>query len=74
MNTSELKVSLPIGLSEDDARLFLAVKLYEVGKVSIGQAAKLANFSKRSFIEILGRDHIPIFAYDPGELHQEIDL
>ena len=70
MNVSELKVNLP----EDEAKLLLAVKLYEVGKVSLGQAAKIAGFSKRAFMEILGRYRVPIFAYSPEELRQELGL
>jgi predicted HTH domain antitoxin len=57
-----------------EAKLLLAVKLYEVGKVSLGQAAKLAGFSKRAFMEVLGLHGVPIFDYSPGELRQEIDL
>jgi len=74
MSTGELRVTLPFSLSEDEAKLLLAVKLYEVGKVSLGQAAKLAGFSKRAFMEVLGRYHIPIFDYSPDDLRQEIDL
>jgi hypothetical protein len=40
MSTGELRVTLPFGLSEDEATFLLAIKLYEVGKVSLGQAAK----------------------------------
>jgi len=74
MNTIELKVSLPPGLSEDEAKLLLAIKLYEVGKVSLGKAAKLAGYSKRSFIEILGKYRVPVFAYSPEELREEVGL
>ena len=74
MSTGELRVTLPFSLSEDEAKLLLAVKLYEVGKVSLGQAAKLAGFSKREFMEVLGRYHISIFDYSPDDLRQEIDL
>jgi predicted HTH domain antitoxin len=74
MSTTELKVNLPLGLSEREAKLFLAIKLYEVGKVSLGQAAKLAGFSKRTFMEILGQYSVPIFAYSPEELRQELGL
>ena len=74
MSGGELRVTPPLSLSEDDARLLLAVKLYEVGKVSLGQAAKLAGFSKRTFMEVLGRYHIAIFDYSPDDLRQEIDL
>ena len=74
MSGGELRVTLPCSLSEDEAKLLLAVKLYEVSKVSLGQAAKLAGFSKRTFMEVLGRYHIPIFDYSPDDLQQEIDL
>ena len=69
-----MRVTLPLSLSEDEAKLLLAVKLYEVGKVSLGQAAKLAGFSKRTFMEVLGRYHIPLFADSPNDLPQELDL
>ena len=74
MSTGELKITLPFSLSEDEAKLLLAVKLYEVGKVSLGQAAKLAGFSKRAFMDVLGQYRISIFDYPPEELRQEIDL
>ena len=73
MATDKLCVPLPFHLSEDEAKLLLAIKLYEVGKVSLGQAAKLAGFSKRAFIEVLGRHRVPLFDYDPDELRQEVD-
>jgi predicted HTH domain antitoxin len=74
MSTGELRVTLPFSLSEDEAKLLLAIKLYEVGKVSLGQAAKLAGFSKRAFMEVLGQHHVPIFDYSPDELREEINL
>ena len=73
MSASELRLILPFDLSEDEAKLLLAIKLYEVGKVSLGQAAKLAGFSKRAFIEVLGRYRVSLFNYDPDELRQEVD-
>ena len=74
MSTGELRVTLPFSLSEDEARLLLAVKLYEVRKISLGQAAKLAGFSKRAFMDVLGRYHVPVFDYAPEELQDEIEL
>ena len=74
MNTVELKVNLPLGLSEDEAKLLLAIKLYEVGKISLSKAAKLAGFSKGTFMEILGRYGVPVFAYSPEELREELGL
>ena len=74
MNTGEIKISLPPTLSEDEARLLFAIKLFEVGKISLGQAAKLAGFSRRAFMEVLGRYKVPVFNYSPEELREEIDL
>lgn len=74
MSAVEITIDLPPGLSEDEAKLFLAIKLYEVGKASLGQAARLSGFSKRAFMEILGRYHVPVFNYSPEELRQELGL
>jgi predicted HTH domain antitoxin len=74
MSTTELKVDLPSNLSGDEAKLLLAVKLYEVGKASLGQAAKLAGLSKRAFVEVLGLYKVPVFNYSPEELRQEMDV
>lgn len=67
-----LQVELPLEVSEDEARLLLAIKLYEVGKVTLGQAAKIASYSKRAFIELLGRYGVPVISYSPEELREEL--
>jgi predicted HTH domain antitoxin len=74
VSTVQLRIDLPPNLSSDEARLLLAIKLYEVGKLTLGQAAKLAGFSKRAFLEMLGQYHVPVFNYSPEELEQEISL
>lgn len=70
---SVLQIQLPPEVSEDEARLLLAIKLYEVGKVTLGQAAKLAGYSKRTFIELLGHYGVPVIAYSPEELREEVE-
>ncbi|HKQ08891.1 MAG TPA: UPF0175 family protein [Blastocatellia bacterium] len=74
MNTVEMTVTLPSTLSEDEARLLLAIKLYEVSKVSLGQAAKMAGLSKRAFMEMLGHYRVPVFNYSPDALREELGL
>jgi len=73
-NTVELTLELPLDMTKDEAQTLLAVKLYETERVSLGQAAKLAGYSKRTFIEILGRHRVPIFNYSPDELREELGL
>lgn len=67
-----LKLDLPPEVTSDEARLLLAVKLYEVSKLSLGQAAKLARYSKRTFMELLGHHGVPVFAYPSEDLHEEV--
>lgn len=71
---NELKVQLPANVSLDEAQLLLAVKLFETGKLSIGQAAKLAGYSKRTFIELLGKMGVPVINYPAEDLEREISL
>jgi predicted HTH domain antitoxin len=73
MSANVLEVDLPPNLSEDEAKLLLAIKLYEVEKASLGQAAKLAGLSKRTFMEMLGRYKVPVFNYSPEDLRRETD-
>ena len=73
MNTCDLRVELPEAMTADEAKVLLAVKLFEVGKASLGQAAKLAGFSKRAFMEVLGRHGAPVFDYSAEELREEIE-
>jgi predicted HTH domain antitoxin len=70
----ELTLDLPSNLSKDEVQTLLAIKLYETERVSLGQAARLAGFSKRAFMEILGRHHVPVFNYSPDELREELGL
>jgi len=52
MKTLQIKLP-PAEVSEDEARLLLAIKLYELVRLSLGQSAKLAGYSKWAFIELL---------------------
>ncbi|MCI0529594.1 MAG: UPF0175 family protein [Nitrospira sp.] len=70
----ELKVELPLEVSVEEARLLLTVKLFETGRLSLGQAAKLAGYSKRAFIELLGKLGVAVFDYPAEDLQQEINL
>lgn len=72
--TVDLKLDLPSNFTKDEVQTLLAIKMYETERLSLGQAAKLAGYSKRTFIEILGRNNVPIFNYSPEELREELGL
>ena len=73
-NRVELTLDLPSNLTKDEAQTLLAVKLYETERVSLGQAAKLAGYSKRAFMDILGKHSVPVFNYSPDDLREELGL
>ena len=69
---SELKVELPPEVPVEEARLLLTIKLFETGRLSLGQAAQLAGHSKRAFLEILTKAGVPVFDYPASELQDEL--
>jgi predicted HTH domain antitoxin len=69
-----LEVQLPPDISIEEAKLLLMFKLFETGKLSLGQAAFLAGYSKSTFIELLGKQGIPVIDYPPEELEQELNF
>lgn len=73
-NTVELTLDLPSNMTKDEAQTLLAVKLFETKRVSLGQAARIAGYSKRAFIEILGKQKVPVINYSPDELREELGL
>jgi predicted HTH domain antitoxin len=69
-----ISINLPdfIDLNEKEIKLLIATKLYEEGKLSLGEAAQLAELSKRAFIEILGRFDNSLFNYNDEELRNDV--
>lgn len=63
MSTITLQIPDALELSPKDTIRFLAAKLYESAKLSLGQAAELANLSKSTFSEILADYGVSIINY-----------
>ena len=58
-----LTLQIPDSLDETEAKTFLAAKLYEKGALPLGQAAELAGYSKRDFMERLANYKVSVFEY-----------
>jgi len=71
MKTISLKVPEMFDLDATQLYMILASSLYEQGKLSLGQAAELANMSKRTFAELLGNYNVSIFNYPASDLKNE---
>ena len=82
MDMEELKLKYPRGFEsvvqmtkdelEFNIRLMAALKMFELGKISMGKAAELAGMSKTEFLETCGRYKVSIFNYNDEEAVQEL--
>lgn len=70
-----LPQSLKLSDSEfaDEIRFLTAGKLYELGKISSGKAAKMAAMDRVSFLEKLGRYKMPAINIQAEETDKEIE-
>ena len=67
-----MTLEIPDSLDEHEAKTLFAAKLYEKGALSLGQAAELAGYSKRTFMELLGNYGVSVFEYSEMELEKDL--
>lgn len=67
-----LTINVPDSFNEFDAKMLLAGRLYEDGKITLGQAADIVGISKRAFMEIMGRFGFSLFSQSVDDLHDDI--
>lgn len=68
-------INLPdtVDFDDKDALMTIAARLYEKGKLSLGQAAELVGLSKRAFMELLGTYGVSVFNYPSSDLDRDVD-
>ena len=64
---------VPLGELEGRLRIELALRLYEKGIVTLGQARRIVRPSKWDFLELLAREGIPIH-YGEEELREDLQI
>ncbi len=57
---------------EQELRFLLAVKLFELRRLSLGKAAEVSGMSKILFMEELGRMEIPVINLDDEQIQEEL--
>jgi predicted HTH domain antitoxin len=76
--TIEYPETLPDALQEspeqfeEEAKIAMAVKLFELKRISSGTAAALAGMDRVRFLLQLSRFGVPMIDYDPKELPSDI--
>jgi len=73
MKTIKLNIPDTVDLNDREAKMVLASRLYEKGKLTLGQAADLVGLSKSTFMELLGDYDVSILNYPPSELNNDIN-
>ncbi len=57
---------------EQELRFWLAVKLFELRRVSLGKAAELAGMHKFRFLDELGRLKLPVINLEDDQFQDEL--
>lgn len=69
----ELTVELPEFVTAEEARLMIAIQLFQEERVSCGRAAEIAGLEKAAFIQELGRRRIPVINYAVDEVAADLN-
>ncbi|MBP2282490.1 putative HTH domain antitoxin [Flavobacterium sp. CG_23.5] len=72
MKTITLTIPDNLDIDNKELVMLLASKLYEQGKLSLGQAAELAGLTKRTFAELLNRYNVSIFNFPSNDLTNDV--
>lgn len=73
MTTITLEVPDSLAEYQNETVRFIAAKLYESGKLSLGQAADMARLTKRTFSELLNDYGVSLLNYSAEDLKDELD-
>ncbi|KAF0243151.1 MAG: UPF0175 family protein [Sediminibacterium sp.] len=72
MKTFTINLPDSLDIDNDDLTLLIASKLFEQGKLSLGQAAELAGLTKRTFAELLAKYEVSIFNSPVSDLAKDV--
>ena len=72
MKTLYINIPDSLEIESKEIAMLVATRLYEQGKVSLGQAAEVAGLTKRTFAELLGNYNVSLFNFPPSDLSKDI--
>jgi predicted HTH domain antitoxin len=72
MKTLVLNIPDTVELDDKEALMIVASKLYEKGKITLGQGAEIVGLSKRTFMELLGQYGVSILNSSISDLDRDI--
>jgi predicted HTH domain antitoxin len=72
MKTLTINIPDNLELNDIEAKMLLASRLFEKGKLSLGQAAELVGLSKRAFLEVLSDYSVSPFNYSISDIDNDL--
>lgn len=72
MKTITINIPDSLEINSRELLMLIATRLYEEGKLSLGQAASFAGLSKRAFAELLSSYNVSIFNFEAVELKNDV--
>ncbi|MGE0587733.1 MAG: UPF0175 family protein [Cyclobacteriaceae bacterium] len=73
MRTITITIPETVDFDDKEALMVIASRMYEKGKLSLGQAAELAGLSKQAFMEILSTYGVSVFNYPSSDLDRDVE-
>jgi predicted HTH domain antitoxin len=73
MKTLTINIPDTVDFDNKEALMAIASRLYEKGKLTLGQAADLVGLSKSAFMEILGAYGVSIFNHPSSDLDRDVE-
>lgn len=73
MTTITLQVPDTLEKEHDDTVRFIAAKLYEAGKLSLGQAAEMCGIKKWDFPAVLATFNVNYFQYSAEDVIADVE-
>ena len=72
MKTLTFNIPDSFDMDDTEVAMLIATKLYEQGKLTLGQAAELAGLTKPTFAELLGKYNVSIFNHPASDLSRDV--
>ncbi len=72
MKTVILSLPDTLDIDSKEIAMLVSTRLYEQGKLSLGQAATIAGLTKRTFAELLGNYNVSIFNFPASDLSNDV--
>lgn len=72
MKTIEIQIPDQFEIDNNELNTFVAVKLFEVAKLTLGQAAEMTGVSIEEFISILFKYNVSVINYPASDLELDV--